>query len=254
MIKMSAIFFVIVGIFFFADGKPQQSVSEKPVIEKQNNTSDNSKQPDKKPDDKKAVKKKREVKEPELRKELLERNKTDQEWRGKIVEFEKKHTAHTPEAIEKLSAKDKAEFNKIFEDGTKVDKENTEWFKGIIAKHGWPTFSLVGKDGAGAAWLLVQHADLDPKFQRECLDLMEKLPKTEISKSNFAYLTDRVLLAEGKKQIYGTQCTFNDKGEFEPRPLEDEKNVDKRRAEMGLGTIEKYLQSMKKSYIGETKK
>jgi hypothetical protein len=31
---------------------------------------------------------------------------------------------------------------------------------------------LVGEDGAHAAWLLAQHADRDPAFQRRCLDLL----------------------------------------------------------------------------------
>ena len=62
---------------------------------------------------------------------------------------------------------------------------------------------------------------------------MTKLPKNEIAQTDLAYLTDRVLLAEGKKQIYGTQVTQVD-GKWAPRELEDEKNVDKRRADVGL--------------------
>ena len=70
---------------------------------------------------------------------------------------------------------------------------------------------------ARKAWLLVQHADADVKFQRRCLDLMARLPKGEVSISNLAYLTDRVLLAEGKKQLYGTQFTSVD-GKWQPGP------------------------------------
>ena len=95
----------------------------------------------------------------------------------------------------------------------------------IVERHGWPTFTLVGKDGAKAAWLLVQHADLSPKFQRKCLDLMTKCTRDEIFPDDLAYLTDRVLLAEGKNQVYGTQFTMAN-GKCKPRPLEDEANVD----------------------------
>ena len=31
----------------------------------------------------------------------------------------------------------------------------------VLAEHGWPGWQLVGSDGAFAAWVLVQHADLD---------------------------------------------------------------------------------------------
>ena len=47
-----------------------------------------------------------------------------------------------------------------------VDADNTAWLCGVVDHHGWPGASLVGEDGAQAAWLLVQHADQDPGFQR----------------------------------------------------------------------------------------
>jgi hypothetical protein len=68
---------------------------------------------------------------------------------------------------------------------------------------------------------------------------MAKLPKAEVSQTDLAYLTDRVLLVEGKKQIYGTQFNFSD-GKWEPRPLEDPTSVDKRRAEVGLQPLAEY--------------
>ena len=77
------------------------------------------------------------------------------------------------------------------------------------------------------AWLIVQHATADSLFQRQSLDLMTAVSKDEISQQNLALLTDRVLLAEGKNQIYGTQFVVRE-GEWVPLRLEDEKNVDAR--------------------------
>ena len=110
----------------------------------------------------------------------------------------------------------------------------------------------MGEDGANAAWLLVQHADADSQFQRKCLDLMAKLPKGEVSQVQFGFLTDRVLLAEGKKQIYGTQFHAVD-GKLQPRPLEDEANVDKRRADIGLRPLADYAKALEKIYGGGSK-
>src|SRR5687768_13706736 len=93
-----------------------------------------------------------------------------------------------------LPADRKEEFEKLGAAIKKADQENTERLGAVIEKHGWPANSLVGKDGSHAAWLLVQHADADPKFQRTCLDLMARLPKSEVSQTDLAYLTDRVLL------------------------------------------------------------
>jgi hypothetical protein len=81
---------------------------------------------------------------------------------------------------------------------------------------------------------------------------MAKLPAGEVLQSNLAYLTDRVLLAEGKKQQYGTQVTVVD-GKWAPRPLEDEANVDKRRAAAGLSPLAEYLKLIEREY-GSPKK
>jgi hypothetical protein len=60
-------------------------------------------------------------------------------------------------------------------------------------------------------------------------------------------LTDRVLLAEGKKQVYGTQFTLVN-GKCKPRPLEDEANVDQRRKEVGLRPLAEYFKEAERFY------
>jgi len=117
----------------------------------------------------------------------------------------------------------------------------------ITAQHGWPGVTLVGKDGANAAWLIVQHADHDVAFQRKCLGLMEAAVKTgDASKTDFAYLTDRVLVNEGRRQIYGTQTKRGPDGRYRPSPVEDEKNLDRRRRSVGLMSERKYLRTLQK--------
>jgi hypothetical protein len=130
----------------------------------------------------------------------------------------------------------------------RVDVENTGRLRQIVKTYGWPTYDLVGKQGADWAWLLVQHSDHAPAFQRECLDLMTPLlAKRQVTKQNYAYLTDRVLLAEGKKQLYATQFVLEN-GVWNPKPLEDPDNVEKRRAEMGLGTLAEYRKLLEEFY------
>jgi hypothetical protein len=122
-----------------------------------------------------------------------------------------------------------------------ADGENLPWLKGVVATHGWPGASLVGSDGAHAAWLLAQHADSDPAFQRQCLDLLTAAVEAgEATSQEHAYLTDRVLLAEGGQQEYGTQLTGRG-GRWAPRNLRAPDGVDGRRAAAGLGTIAEYL-------------
>jgi hypothetical protein len=192
------------------------------------------------------------IKEPKLRTELNDRVKTDQAARMALIDFMKKHGEGGRLDLKKLDPSLKADHDKLMHAVTKADEDNTKWLGGIVEKHGWPTHSLVGKDGAHSAWLLVQHADRDPKFQRKCLDLMAKAKKDEVSQSDVAYLTDRVLLAEGKKQRYATQFTLTD-GKWEPRPLEDPANIDKLRKEAGLQPLAEYKKQLEALY-GKGKK
>jgi len=189
---------------------------------------------------------------PELRNELLRRTTTDQEARNAMTDWMVAHRWDAGAAAPPVSKEEQDEFQRLTAKVKAVDEDNTKWIESVVEKHGWPTSTLVGKDGAEAAWLLVQHADAEPKLQRRCLDLMATLQKDEVSQSNLAYLTDRVLLAEGKKQLYGTQFTVVD-GKWKPRPLEDEANVDKRRAEVGLPPLAEYAKMIEQEY-GSPKK
>jgi len=125
-----------------------------------------------------------------------------------------------------------------------ADGQNLPWLRQVIADVGWPGKSLVGEDGAHAAWLLAQHADSDPAFQRRCLDLLTAAAERgEATIRQQAYLTDRVLLHEGKPQEYGTQAIARD-GRFEARKLRDPDHVDERRASVGLDSLAEYLARM----------
>jgi hypothetical protein len=122
-----------------------------------------------------------------------------------------------------------------------ADGENLPWLKAMVAEHGWPGASLVGADGAHAAWLLVQHAVADIAFMRQCLDLMTAAVEAgEASRRDLAYLTDRVLLHEGEPQVYGTQVTRRG-GKWVPNTLRDPDGVDERRAAVGMEPLAEYL-------------
>lgn len=128
-----------------------------------------------------------------------------------------------------------------------LDKKHTAALKRLVRQHGWPTISLVGQKAANAAWLLAQHADHDPEFQESCLAMMKALPQKEIIPKDIAYLTDRVLVARGQPQLYGTQ--FWDYGDgLEPRPIQNESELDQRRKRMGLGSFTEYVKEHYKLY------
>lgn len=121
-----------------------------------------------------------------------------------------------------------------------VDRRNTEQLKAIVEEHGWPTVSLVGNDGARVAWLLAQHGDHDPDWQRRCLELMEPHVSTgEADPIDHAYLTDRVRVNAGRQQLYGTQFETVD-GKRVPRPIKNAETVDERREALGMRSMRSY--------------
>ena len=111
------------------------------------------------------------VKEPELRAELLRRAKADQDVRGAItrwmLQFGNREIVDQAAFEATLDATQKAEFKKFGDTMGRIDQENTERLVLIVEQYGWPTSTLVGKDGAIAAWILVQHADLFPEIPEE---------------------------------------------------------------------------------------
>lgn len=130
----------------------------------------------------------------------------------------------------------------LWQQVAEVDHRNTAALKAIIAEHGWPGRSLVGEGGTDMAWAIAQHADDDPAFQRAVLARMEPLLGTgEIEPSQHAYLHDRVAVAEGRPQRFGTQ--FSDG--VHPAPIEDEAHVDDRRASVGLSSMAAYQEEMR---------
>src|SRR5262249_54218490 len=56
----------------------------------------------------------------------------------------------------------------------KVHDKNAARLVEILGQHGWPGRSLVGEDGARAAWLVLQHAIGHPGLQRRGLELLRK--------------------------------------------------------------------------------
>ncbi len=131
----------------------------------------------------------------------------------------------------------------------KIDHINEEKIKKIIKEHGWPKISDFGKYTARNTWILVQHMDTDISFQEKILLQMKLLlANEEVIKPDYAYLYDRVQVNKGELQRYGTQgeCV---RQQWEPKPIENFEEVDKRRAEMEMPTLEEYKKMFKEICI-----
>ena len=127
-----------------------------------------------------------------------------------------------------------------------VHRKNAECLDGLIDEFGWPGNSLVGRDGAEAAWLVLQHAIGSPESQRRCLPILKKAAEAdEIPASQFACLEDRIRVFEGRPQRYGTQFDWDGDGVLSPHPIEDPKRVDERRATVGLEPLAERIKEVR---------
>jgi hypothetical protein len=168
------------------------------------------------------------LKAPDLRRRLLEMAEEDQRVRSAWLAAKREDPAW-----QALASKVAA-----------VDAKNSGALRAAIAKWDWPANDVVGEDGAHAAWLLAQHADRDLPLQKQVLAKMEPLVQRGlVSASDYAYLYDRVAVAEHHRQRYGTQFDGT-----EPLPIEDPDHVDARRRAVGLSTLSDYRKQIVDMY------
>jgi hypothetical protein len=172
------------------------------------------------------------ITQPALRQELLAMDRDDQSIRNEIIKNGSDHPDKTLEARMAV-----------------IDGAHTGRMKNIVKRYGWPGPDLVGRDGADAAFLLVQHSP-DLAFQLAMLPLVHKSYESgKLSAWSYALLLDRVLTREGKRQIYGMAVDHWSGKEAVLYPIEDEVNVDKRRAKIGLPPLREYLEMIKRQYF-----
>lgn len=122
-----------------------------------------------------------------------------------------------------------------------INAQNEQRLEEIIAENGWPKKSEVKGSAAQAAFLVIQHADLE--LQQKYLPLLKEACEAgEADWSGYALMYDRVEMREGRPQLFGSQVTFNkETGNYEPYAIKEPEYVNKRRKEVGLGPIEEYL-------------
>ena len=167
-----------------------------------------------------------------LRSELLKMQNDDQKYRDEVDKI--RATSLTADEKQKQVAA-------RMEKQETLDKRNLRRLVQIIDKYGWPGRSLVGKEGALTAFLIIQHAELEDQKKYFPM-LKEAVRRGEANQDYAALLEDRILMREGKKQIYGSQLHFNEvTKKLELWPIEDEENVDARRASVGLEPLAEYV-------------
>lgn len=113
--------------------------------------------------------------------------------------------------------------------------------RSILDKYGWPTEDMIGENGNWTICNVIQHSDNEVRLKY--LPLMRQAVKDKKLEPRFLVRAeDRIATERGDLQIYGGQMKYYPETKsFNVWPVYDPENIDKRRAEIGLGPISEYL-------------
>ncbi len=131
------------------------------------------------------------------------------------------------------------------------DEARLETLRSLLPEEGWFTESEHGAQASQGAWLLVQHADSDPEFQEMILERIQPLIESgDVRASGVALLTDRVRVNTDRLQLYGSQgrCLGN---AWSPLPIRNPADVNARRKDMDLSSLNEYADRMAEYCSGE---
>lgn len=132
--------------------------------------------------------------------------------------------------------------NLPFEQIAEEDHRNQELVISIMEKCGITSLKELSRKHQSAIWLGIQHSN--NKYRKKYFPLIEEAVKNgDLSKEQYALMKDRILMDDGKPQLYGTQIKFG-----KLYDLEDPDRVNERRKEMGMKPLEEYLKNINVEY------
>ncbi len=167
---------------------------------------------------------------PEVREELLAMEKVDQDARQKCTNG----TADVQiQCLVKISET--------------IDAPNTKRLEEIFRQYGLPNDTLVGKDGFQAFMILLQHCNSDALREKSLKPIRRAFERKELPPLDYANFIDRLRLNQRKSQLYGSGFETKD-GKLVMSKTKDIKNLNKRRAKIGLPPLAEYIRMLKEMY------
>jgi hypothetical protein len=123
------------------------------------------------------------------------------------------------------------------------DSLNLKKVTEILDHYGWIGPDAIGYECNSAIFLVIQHSN--KSTMEKYLPMMkEAVKKGNAYADQLALLVDRTEMLNDRPQIYGSQIQLKE-GKYVLYKIIDIKNVNTRRAEVGLGPLEEYLKASK---------
>jgi len=118
---------------------------------------------------------------------------------------------------------------------------NEEIITNLLDDQGWPSFQIIGEEGNLTICNVLQHSS--PEVRVKYLPVMRQaVLDKQLSPRFLVRAEDRIATDNGELQIYGGQMKWYPESQsFNVWPVYDPVNINKRRAAIGLGTIEEHL-------------
>ncbi len=170
------------------------------------------------------------------------------EARRRQADVEERYKAQTPshpelrDQISRLLQDDQVARKKQGFDLRKMeeaDRRTAGPLNGIFVRYGVPTYDMVGVKAAGDFIVMVQHQPAE--FRRAVLPkLKANVDAGQADPGMYAMVYDRTQRDQGRNQLYGEQLECATGHALDVAPIDDAKNVNLRRAEMGLMRLELY--------------
>jgi len=159
-----------------------------------------------------------------------------------VYQMEQTPIRQRDEMMDKFGAEsDEAqEFQKIYKANHAVNEKKV---KKIIDEYGWLGPDVIGEQGNQTLFLVIQHSDYEVRdhylpTMRTAAKLGIMLPR------HLGNIEDRTATDLNRLQVYGNQVKYyRETQTFDVWPIIDPANVDKRRAEIGLGPIAEHLKN-----------
>ena len=137
--------------------------------------------------------------------------------------------------------RDSEEYRSLWDTIRLKDSTNLIFVSTLIDDRGWLGADVIGERGNSTLFYVIQHSNTET-WEKYLPVMQDAVKKGNASGAQLALLVDRAALARGERQTYGSQLIgYPDKPGYVVEPMIDPDNVDKRRAEVGLGTMQEYL-------------
>ncbi len=157
----------------------------------------------------------------EIQVALDRRRASDQAIRERLAEF------RSDEIVSRMS---------------EIDRENTAWLREVVQDVGWIDAERFGSDATNAAFLIVQHSGDLELMQAALPGLRADWDNGRVEGSEYALLHDRLSLALGRPQLYGSQLQGKVGEPLFLMPLSDPLQVERHREDVGLEPLDDYLE------------